>query len=81
MLIHVPLKAEIKLGSIRMRNVSRTGIHIAEPDVILKWQERGMTMLGCNTDLGVFAAGASKTLAALKQDKVTPGKGAANIHV
>lgn len=58
-----------------------SGIHIAEPEVILKWQERGMTMLGCNTDLGFFTAGAGNTLAALTQSKKTAGKEALDIHV
>lgn len=70
-----------KVVEAAKRHGVASGIHIAEPDVILKWQKAGMTMLGCNTDLGFFAAGASKTLAALKQGKVTPIEGAAGIHV
>jgi 2-dehydro-3-deoxyglucarate aldolase/4-hydroxy-2-oxoheptanedioate aldolase len=59
-----------------------SGIHIAEPAVIHKWQECGMTMLGCNTDLGFFAAGAGKTLAELKQNTTSLKSDEVNgIHV
>lgn len=64
-------RVEAAIGKVveaAKRHGVASGIHIADPAVILKWQARGMTMLGCNTDLGFFTAGASKTLAALRED-------------
>ena len=48
------------------RNKIASGIHIADPAVVLDWHKRGMTMLACNTDLGFFNAGAKQTLSALR---------------
>jgi 2-keto-3-deoxy-L-rhamnonate aldolase RhmA len=44
-----------------------SGIHIADPEIVLKWRGRGMTMLACNSDLGFFNAGAKQTVFALRQ--------------
>ncbi len=71
-----------KVVAAAKRHGVASGIHIADPSVILKWHERGMTLLGCNTDLGFFAAGANKTLATLKQGVgAAAGQEISNIHV
>lgn len=43
-----------------------TGIYGAEPTAVLPWQQRGMTMLLCNSDLGFFNNGAQQTVTALR---------------
>ena len=59
-----------------------SGIHIADPAAVLKWYKRGMTLLGCNTDLGFFADNANKTLVALREGTGTSAtQDVNNIHV
>ncbi|MDB5078088.1 MAG: Aldolase [Chloroflexi bacterium] len=71
-----------KVVEAAKRHQVASGIHIADPAVILKWRELGMTMLGCNTDLGFFTTGASKTLSALREGSGrTAGQEVTNIHV
>jgi 2-keto-3-deoxy-L-rhamnonate aldolase RhmA len=71
-----------KVVEAAKRHQVASGIHIADPAVILKWRELGMTMLGCNTDLGFFTTGASKTLSALREGSGrTAGQAVTNIHV
>lgn len=53
------------VDSARRNNVA-SGIHIPDPNVVLKWHKRGMTMLACDTDLCFLIAGAKKTAAALR---------------
>jgi 2-keto-3-deoxy-L-rhamnonate aldolase RhmA len=53
------------VDSARRHNVA-SGIHIPDQEVVLKWHQRGMTMLACNTDLGFLTSGANKTASALK---------------
>ncbi len=55
-----------KVVDAAKRNGVASGIHIADPAVVLDWYSRGMTMLTCNSDLGFFNAGAQQTLATLR---------------
>ncbi len=48
------------------RNKVASGIHIADPAVVLDWHKRGMTMLTSNSDLGFFTAGAKQTVTTLR---------------
>jgi 2-keto-3-deoxy-L-rhamnonate aldolase RhmA len=48
------------------RNRVASGIHLGDPATVLRWHERGMTMLTCNSDLGFFSAGAQGTVKALR---------------
>jgi 2-keto-3-deoxy-L-rhamnonate aldolase RhmA len=54
------------VAAAQRHNVA-SGIHIADPTVVLEWHRRGMTMLACGSDLGFFNAGAQQTLAALRE--------------
>jgi 2-keto-3-deoxy-L-rhamnonate aldolase RhmA len=49
------------------RNGIASGTHIADPNTVLDWHKRGMTMLTCNSDLGFFSAGAQRTVSALRE--------------
>ena len=55
-----------KVVDAAKRNGVASGIHIADPAVVLDWYSRGMRMLTCNSDLGFFNAGAQQTLATLR---------------
>lgn len=69
------------VDSARRNNVA-SGIHIADPEVVLEWSRRGMTMLACNSDLGFFSAGAQQTLATLRQGVGDArAAGAGDLHV
>ena len=71
-----------KVVEAAARHGVASGIHIADPAVVLKWSARGMTMLACNTDLGFFSAGAGQTLAALRAGTgITARQEMTNIHV
>jgi 2-keto-3-deoxy-L-rhamnonate aldolase RhmA len=52
--------------SARAHNVA-SGIHTGDPNVVLEWHRRGMTMLTCNSDIGMITAGAHQTVRALRQ--------------
>jgi 2-dehydro-3-deoxyglucarate aldolase/4-hydroxy-2-oxoheptanedioate aldolase len=54
------------VDSARRHGVA-AGIHAPDTAEVQAWQQRGMTMLACNSDLGFFGAGARQTLAALRQ--------------
>ena len=64
------------------RNGVASGIHLGDSGTVLRWHERGMTMLTCNSDLGFFGAGAQGTVKALRAG-IGAGseQGASGIHV
>lgn len=71
-----------KVVEAAKRHNIASGIHIADSESVLKWYERGMTMLACNTDLGFFTAGANRTIAALREGTGSQdGRQISNIHV
>jgi 2-keto-3-deoxy-L-rhamnonate aldolase RhmA len=55
------------VDSARRNNVA-SGIHIPEQEVVLKWHQRGMTMLACNSDLGILTSGSKKLATTLRQE-------------
>lgn len=65
------------------RNNIASGIHIAESSVVLKWHERGMTMLACNTDLGFFNSGATQLVKTLQTGtgRIAAAKSTAPVNV
>jgi 2-keto-3-deoxy-L-rhamnonate aldolase RhmA len=56
-----------KVVEAAKRHGVASGTHIGDPMEVLKWHERGMTILGCDTDMGFFIAGANKTLGTLRE--------------
>jgi 2-keto-3-deoxy-L-rhamnonate aldolase RhmA len=67
------------------RNGIASGIHSSDAATVLRWRERGMTMLTCNSDLGFFSAGAQRTVAALREGigagQASDGKAGGGIQV
>ena len=52
-----------------------SGIHTGDPNVVLEWHRRGMTMLTCNSDIGMITTGAHQTVRAPLVHSATAARG------